>query len=106
MSCIWTHSTENTTESSSEQTIYIYDAGQYMGMLFPDDTWLCWRVLKRVLDGTVVTETIEVMPADWTPINVISVEEYPLLSYIRQEHTVEASIPAWNISINGNVMCR
>lgn len=98
MSCIWTHNKEEVAESSKE-SVYIYDAGEYIGLLFPDSSWLCWRVLNRVLDGGVVTETVEFMPADWTPLHVISLEEYPLLSYTRHEHTVSFRIPSWDIDV-------
>ena len=100
MSCIWIHNTEEPPELSSEESVYIYDAGQYMGLLFPDHTWLCWRVLNRVLDGSVVTETIELMPTDWVPLNVISLEEYPLLSYRNSDNIVNCRIPSWDINIH------
>ena len=99
MSCIWTHDTATAT-AKAKASVFIYDAGQYMGFLFPDDSWNCWRVLSRSLDGTTVTECVEPMPEDWVPLDIGSIEEYPLLEYKRTSSTeLMLRIPSWHIDV-------
>ena len=100
MSCIWT---PNTIDAGEEEcpSVYIYDAGQITGILFPDGMWKCWKSISRRLDGNIATEILEPMPCDWVPLNVISVEEYSLLEYVKTSDTdIMFRIPRWSIQIH------
>jgi len=70
--CSWT---PTNAPIKFDKELFIYDGGGYIGFLLGSD-WKCWRVLRRERVGEDVVETVEEMPEDWVPPNVVSSEVY------------------------------
>jgi len=70
--CSWT---PTDAPISFDKELFIYDAGAYTGFLL-DGEWKCWRVVRRERVAEDVVETVQEMPEDWVPPDVVSSEVY------------------------------
>jgi hypothetical protein len=78
-----------------DKELFIYDGGNYIGFLLEHE-WKCWRVMGRERVGEDVVETMEEMPEDWVPPNVVSSEVYKCTGSIASGLL---QITGWNIRI-------
>jgi hypothetical protein len=72
ITCSWT---PTNAPSKFDKELIIYDGGVYIGFLLDSD-WKCWRLLRRERVGEDIVETMEEMPEDWVPPNIVSSEVY------------------------------
>jgi hypothetical protein len=80
-----------------DKELFIYDGGDYIGFLLEDE-WKCWRVLGRQRVGEDMVETMEEMPEDWVPPNIVSSEVYKCTGSFASGLL---QITGWNIRIQG-----
>jgi len=92
ITCSWTPTNES---MKFDKELFIYDGGNYIGFLLEHE-WKCWRVMGRERVGEDVVETMEEMPEDWVPPNVVSSEVYKCTGSIASGLL---QITGWNIRI-------
>jgi hypothetical protein len=78
-----------------DKELFIYDAGTHVGFLI-DTVWRCWKVIGREKVAEGIEETLEEMPADWVPPDVISKEVYTCRGSLLSG---SIRIPGWDIRL-------
>jgi hypothetical protein len=79
---------------AASPSVTFYDAGDYWGEHYADDSWICYKVISRQRTAEGIEEQLERMYEDFVPWDVFSTESYPVLE--KTDSTL--AIPGWRLT--------